>query len=82
MPLIVPVPLGLMLQVTAVLPVLLTVAVNCWDCEADNVAVAGATLTVTAGLSGTVEEALLVLSARLVAVTVTVCWLLIAAGAV
>jgi hypothetical protein len=73
--LMLPVPDGLMDQVTAVLLAFVTVAVNCWVCEAVKVALVGATLTVTglpaAGDSVTVALADAVPSA-LVAVTVTV----------
>jgi hypothetical protein len=41
--------LGLRLQVTAVLPVLATVAVNCWVCERPREAATGERLTVTGG---------------------------------
>src|SRR4051794_26833374 len=60
-------------QVTAVLALPVTVAVNCWVCPAFSVAVAGATETetVTVGVRVTVAVADLVLSAWLVAGTVT-----------
>jgi hypothetical protein len=72
---------GLKLQVTAVLPVYETVATNCcgWDGASDTVK--GDTLTVTGGFKVTVAEALLVVSATLVAVTVTVNWLATEVGA-
>jgi hypothetical protein len=73
--------LGLTLQVTLVLPDPVTVAVNGCVCEADKDAKVGVTLTVTGGSKVTVAEALLVTSATLVAVTVTVCWLAIGEGA-
>jgi hypothetical protein len=73
---------GLRLHVTVVLAVFVTMAVNCCVCEGERVAVKGVTLTVTGGANVTVAEAVLVLSAALVAVTVTVCWLAIDAGAV
>jgi capsular polysaccharide biosynthesis protein len=71
-PLIVPVA-GLRLHVTAVLAAFATMAVNCWVCEGERVAVKGATLTVTGGTNVTVAEAVLVLSAALVAVTMADC---------
>ena len=73
---------GLRLQVTAVLPVLVTEAENCRVCETLRVADPGVTVTVTGGFRVTVAAAVLVLSAALVAVTVTVCWLAIELGAV
>jgi hypothetical protein len=73
---------GLRLQVTAVLLVYETVATNCCGCDGASVAVKGVMLTVTGGFKVTVAEALLVVSAALVAVTVTVCWLVIELGAV
>ena len=63
---------GLRDQVTAVLLLPVTVAVNCWLCEALSVALAGLTDTLTGGCRLTVALALLVASATLVAVTVTV----------
>ena len=79
--LIVPV-FGLKLQVTAVLLLPETVAVKGCSCEGVKDAVKGVTLTVTGGMSVTVADELLVVSAALVAVTVTVCWLAIVLGAV
>jgi hypothetical protein len=52
----VPVPAGLMLQITAVFPVLVTVAVNCCAWPPYKVAVAGLTPTVTGGYSVTVAD--------------------------
>ena len=81
--LIVPVD-GLMLQVTAVLVVLATVAAKVRVSQTDSVAVAGLrlTLTVTVGIKVTVAVASLVPSATLVAVTVTFCEEAIVDGAV
>ena len=76
-----PVPDGLIDQVTAEFEVLVSVAVNCAVCEEMSVMFAGLTLTEIGGLSVTVAEALLVLSAVLVAVTVTVCCVLTVLGA-
>ena len=78
----VPVPTGLILQVTAVLLVFVTVAVNCCVWPPYNVAVAGLTLTATGGDNVTVAEADFDVFAWLVAVTVTVIALLMLAGAV
>src|SRR5579863_8351006 len=72
---------GLMLQVTAVLLVPVTVAVNCCWPFAVRVAVDGLTDTVT-GLRVTVAVADLVVSATLVAVMVTVCVVGMVPGAV
>jgi hypothetical protein len=72
-------------HVTAVLDVPVTVAKNCCVCEAARLAVWGVTETVTevpGGLSVTLALALLVGSATLVAVTVTVCVPETVAGAV
>ncbi len=80
--LIAPTPLGLNHQVTAVLLVLATVAVNCWGLPASSVALAGATLTAMPGTRVTAAEADLVGSAWLVAVTVTTCCTATPAGAV
>jgi hypothetical protein len=79
--LIVPVP-GFTDQVTAVLLVFTTAAVNCVVCPPYNVAVVGVTLTDTGGASVTVAEADFVVSSWLVAVTVTICWATMLAGAV
>src|SRR5271157_145682 len=85
--LIVPTPVGLIVHVTAVLLLLLTLAVNCCACPLSSVALAGVTLTDTgrvaaAGTRVIVAEADLVGSAWLVAVIVTVCCKPTAAGAV
>jgi hypothetical protein len=79
--LIVPV-LGVRLQVTAVLLVFPTTAENCWVCEETRETADGVRLTVTGRTSVTVAEEAVTPSAALVAVTVTVCWLVMAAGAV
>ena len=63
---------GLKVQLTAVLPKPTTVAVNCWVWEAASDAVAGVTVTDTAGVNVRVAEVDFVESAVLVAVTVTV----------
>src|SRR5258708_4004782 len=60
---------------------LTSVAVNCWVCDADKVTVCGLIELVTGAARVIVAAALFVLSAWLVAVTVTVCWLVIGAGA-
>jgi hypothetical protein len=68
-------------QVTAVFEVLVTVAVNCCVWEAASAAVPGLRATAT-GVSVTVLEADFVVSAWLVAVTVTVCCVVMLEGAV
>jgi len=73
---------GLKDQVTDVSLALLTDASNCCVCEALTPAVPGVTVIDTAGFNVTVALALFVGSAMLVAVTVTVCALLILEGAV
>jgi hypothetical protein len=61
-------------HVTDVFEEPVTTAVNCCGAEADvMVTLEGASDTVTVGFKVTVAEALLVASATLVAVTVTVC---------
>lgn len=80
--LIAPVPAGLIDQVTAALLVFMTVAENCCVWLAYKVAVAGVTLTAIAGIRVTVDDADLVVSAWVVAVIVTVCSVVIVAGAV
>jgi len=67
-------------QVTAVLLVPFTEAVKVADLPAASDAVEGPTVTAT-GCNATVALAVFVESAALVAVTVTVCWLGIVAGA-
>jgi hypothetical protein len=68
--------------VTAVLAVPVTVAVNCWFCEALSEVVDGVSETVTGGLRLMVALADLAESATLWAVTVTVCDVRILDGAV
>lgn len=77
-----PVVVGLIVHVTFVLAAPVTVAVNCcvWPCP--RIAVVGATVTPTVGFSVTVALADLLVSATLVAVTVTVCCAVTLAGAV
>ena len=76
-----PAPLGAIVQVTAVLSLLVTVAVNCCVDESNRLAVGGVTFTET-GLRVTAAEADFEGSATLVAVTVTVCEFRIKLGAV
>jgi hypothetical protein len=66
-----PAPAGLTDQVTAVLPVFVTIAENCWVWLAYRLAVGGDTATATGGSRVTTAEANFVGSAWLVAVTVT-----------
>ena len=63
---------GITAQVTAGLLVPVTLAVNCRVWRANSLAVVGATLTATVGVRLTMAEAVLVGSATLVALTVTV----------
>ena len=79
---IVPVPAGLIVQVTAVFVEPVTVDVNCCVCAANSDALAGVTVTVTGGFKVTVAVADLVVSATLVAVMVTVLCAAIDGGAV
>jgi hypothetical protein len=72
---------GLILQLTPVLLLPVTVAVNCCVCEANSAGVAGLTVTAT-GAKVTVAVAHLLLSAALVAVTVTAWIVATDAGAV
>jgi hypothetical protein len=75
--------LGLMLQLTAVLPEPpVTVAVNCCVWPAERVAAAGLNITLTGANSLMLALADLVASAALVAVTVISCCVAILAGAV
>src|ERR1051326_4967944 len=60
-------------QTTDVFGVLVIVAANCCVCCSESVAVDGEMLMATAGYRVTVAVAVFVLSAKLVAVTVTVC---------
>jgi hypothetical protein len=69
-------------QVTAVFEVFATVAVNAWACEDVRVTLPGVNATLTGGTSVTLALADFVEFATLVAVTVTVCALVIEAGAV
>jgi hypothetical protein len=73
---------GEMDQVTAVLVVPVTVAVNCCCWEAFRVAVAGDTETPTVGCKVITADADFVESAALVTVTVTLCWVVTVDGAV
>src|ERR1017187_5024883 len=72
-----------MVHVTAVLLVSMTVAANCccW-LPLVSVAVAGVTLTATGGINVTVADAVKFEFAWLVAVTTTVCCVVMLAGAV
>jgi hypothetical protein len=71
---------GLSDQVTAVLLVPVTEALKVADAAAPSETEAGPIVTAT-GVRDTVALAVLLVSAALVAVTVTVCWLAIIAGA-
>jgi hypothetical protein len=73
---------GLRDQVTAVFEVPATLAVNVWVCAGARVTLPGVNATLTGGASDTLALVVLVESATLVAVTVTVCALVIEAGAV
>lgn len=78
-----PLPAGLIDQLTLVFADPVTVALNCCVAPCPNVTVAGETLTVTGGgFNVTVAEADLLLSAALVAVIVTACCVAILDGAV
>lgn len=79
---VLPVPAGLIDHVTVVFGVPVTTAVNCCVWPAVTVLVAGATDMATGGFSAIVAAPVFVLSAWLVAVTVTVCCDAIVAGAV
>ena len=61
---------------------MVTVVENCCVWLAYNVAVAGVRLTTVGGIKVTVADAVLVVSAWLVAVTVTFCCVAMVAGAV
>jgi hypothetical protein len=80
--LIVPAPVGLIVHVTVVFEDPVTVGVNCWVAPWDSDTVEGVTDTLTGGFNVTVAVAVLVPSAALVAVTVTVCCAVTLAGAV
>ena len=73
---------GLKDQVTTVFVVLATVAVKAWVCVGVRVTLAGVRVTPTGGVSDTVAVAETAGLATLVAVTVTVCAVAMAAGAV
>ena len=73
---------GLSDQVTVVFELFATLAVNAWVCDGVRVTLPGVNATLTGGASDTLALAVLVESATLVAVTVTVCALVIDAGAV
>jgi hypothetical protein len=73
---------GISDHVTAAFIVPVTVALNCWVCDARNVAPVGLTTTLTDGCRLTVAVAVLLESAALLAMTVTVCDDVIEAGAV
>ena len=73
---------GLRLQVTAVSELFATDAVNASVCDWPRVTVVGVSETLAAGVSEMFALAVLVGSATLVAFTVTVCAVAIAAGAV
>jgi hypothetical protein len=78
----VPIPAGEVVHVTVTLLVFVTVAFSCCVWPPYNVAVVGLTLTAIGGSSVIVAEADFVVSAWLVAVTVTIVTLLMLAGAV
>ena len=69
-------------HVTARLLEPVTVALNCWVCDARNVALVGLTATLTVGCRLTTAIAVLLESAALVAMTLTFCDDEIEAGAV
>ena len=73
---------GLKDQVTAVFAVLATVAVKAWVCDGVRVKLAGVRVTLTGGVSDTVAVAETAGMATLVAFTVTVCAVVMEAGAV
>jgi hypothetical protein len=68
-------------QVTAVLPVFVTLAENCCVWFGYKLALAGEMLTATGGIKVTTADADFVVSAWLLAVTVTFCCVAIVAGA-
>jgi hypothetical protein len=74
--------LGLIVQFTAWLLLLATVAVNCWVYPAHSEALVGLTETAIGGIKLTVADALGLGLTVLVAVTVTACWVVTVAGAV
>jgi len=73
---------GLTDHVTAVFDVFVTVAENCCVWDAESVAANGLTVTAIDGYTVTAADPDFVPSATLVAVTVTVCWVVMLAGAV
>lgn len=75
-------PAPVRVQVTAVFVDPVTFAVNCRVCDTVSVAAVGDTATATGGTKVTVEDAFLVGSPTLVAITKTVCPPVIDAGAV
>ena len=78
-----PIPAGVRLQVTLVFAVPVTDAVNCRVPAGPSVNVLGDTVTeIGGGFNVTVDSAHFVLSATLVALTVTICCVAILAGAV
>jgi hypothetical protein len=76
-----PVPAGVMVQFTAIFAVPETDAVNCCVCPPVKVTLTGATEIAT-GFSVTAADAVLVLSAWLVAIRVAVCSCVTEVGAV
>jgi hypothetical protein len=80
--LIVPAPAGIIDHVTVLLAALVTVAVNCAAWLPFNTVVAGVTLTAGDGSSVIAVDEDAVASARLLAVTITVCAAFMVAGAV
>ena len=77
-----PAPAGLSDQVTAVLAVLVTVAVNCWVPPAGTDARPGVSVTATDGMRVMVDVSGVELTPSVVAVTVTDCCVAMLAGAV
>jgi hypothetical protein len=77
-----PVPAGVIVQVTDVFEEPVTLAVNCCVWLANRLLLTGVTVTLTGGLSVTAAVADWVVSAALVAFTVTVCAVAMDAGAV
>ena len=75
-------PFGFIDQLTAVLGVLLTVGVNCWNCPSSNVTLDGVRLIATAGIKVTVAVSCVDVFPRVVTVMVTVCCVSMLAGAV
>ena len=73
---------GVMVQVTAALELFATEAAKVWVCDWPRVTLPGLTETLTGGVSEMVAVAVLVLSAVLVAFTVTVWTAEMEAGAV